>query len=136
MFAHVQPHAHATARLARRFATEYVYRLSDQGPTLDEIEFGALMHNMIVLIADDFEEHRLLMRQAVEKRGHRVVEARNVLETIEAEVTTMMDRVIEKLRASQTVWESISSGVGKKSSPILVNLNTLCMKPDPPKASA
>lgn len=38
---------------------------------------------MIVLIADDFEEHRLLMRQALEKRGHRVVEAMDGQETME-----------------------------------------------------
>ena len=39
---------------------------------------------MTVLIADDFEEHRLLMRQVVEKRGHRVVEATNGQEAVDA----------------------------------------------------
>src|SRR5437764_7856755 len=38
---------------------------------------------MTVLIADDFEEHRLLMRQVAERRGHRVVEATNGQEAIE-----------------------------------------------------
>jgi CheY-like chemotaxis protein len=38
---------------------------------------------MTVLIAEDFEEHRLLMRQVVEKRGHRVVEATNGQEAID-----------------------------------------------------
>ena len=39
---------------------------------------------MTVLIADDFDEHRLLMRQVVEKEGHRVVEATNGQEAIDA----------------------------------------------------
>jgi CheY-like chemotaxis protein len=137
---------------------------------------------MIVLIADDFEEHRLLMRQALEKRGHLVAEAKDGQETIETalrehpnlilldlalpvldglsvarklremvdmrgaviiavtaydtygmreaaieagcneyiakpveleELTIMIDRLLEKFPASQTVQESISSGVGK-----------------------
>jgi response regulator RpfG family c-di-GMP phosphodiesterase len=46
VFAHVQPHAHATARLARLFATESACGLSGPGPTLDEIEFGAMMHDL------------------------------------------------------------------------------------------
>ena len=39
---------------------------------------------MTLLIAEDFEEHRLLRRQVVEKRGHRVVEATNGREAIDA----------------------------------------------------
>jgi putative two-component system response regulator len=47
IFAHVQPHAHATARLARLFATECSRGKSHHYcPTLDEIEFGALMHDI------------------------------------------------------------------------------------------
>jgi len=42
-----------------------------------------MARGMTVLIADDFEEHRLLMRQAVEKRGHRVVEAADGREALE-----------------------------------------------------
>src|ERR1043165_624648 len=43
-FAHIYPHGHATARLARRFvaACPRVAR----GPTLDEIEFGAYVHDI------------------------------------------------------------------------------------------
>ena len=46
MFFHVQPHAHATARLTRLFATTYTCGSRSQGPTLDEIEYGALMHDI------------------------------------------------------------------------------------------
>jgi CheY-like chemotaxis protein len=38
---------------------------------------------MTVLIADDFEEHRLLMRRVAERSGHRVVEASNGQEAVE-----------------------------------------------------
>lgn len=43
-FAHIHPHGHATARLARRFAAacDKVTR----GATLDEIEFGAHVHDI------------------------------------------------------------------------------------------
>ncbi len=44
VFAHVQPHAHAAARLTRLFAAKCVG--AGRGPTLDEIEYGALMHDI------------------------------------------------------------------------------------------
>jgi HD-GYP domain-containing protein (c-di-GMP phosphodiesterase class II) len=43
-FAHIHPHGHATARLARRFATTCGRTI--RGPTLDEIEFGAHIHDI------------------------------------------------------------------------------------------
>jgi response regulator RpfG family c-di-GMP phosphodiesterase len=46
LFSHVQPHAHATARLTRFFAATCSRRVSSYGPTLDEIEYGALMHDI------------------------------------------------------------------------------------------
>lgn len=46
VFAHVQPHAHATARLSRFFAAECLRGKNHRRPTLDEIEFGALMHDI------------------------------------------------------------------------------------------
>lgn len=46
MFSHVQPHAHATARLTRFFAATCIRMMSSDGPTLDEIEYGALMHDL------------------------------------------------------------------------------------------
>jgi HD-GYP domain-containing protein (c-di-GMP phosphodiesterase class II) len=45
VFAHVQPHAHATAKLARHFAASLNLSRS-RGPTLKEIEFGAYMHDI------------------------------------------------------------------------------------------
>lgn len=45
IFAHVQPHAHATAKLARHFAA-YLHHGRSRGPTLKEIEFGAHMHDI------------------------------------------------------------------------------------------
>lgn len=45
IFAHVQPHAHATATLARHFAASLRLGRS-HGPTLKEIEFGAHMHDI------------------------------------------------------------------------------------------
>jgi HD-GYP domain-containing protein (c-di-GMP phosphodiesterase class II) len=45
-FAHVQPHAHATARLTRLFAAACSRVARNHGPTLDEIEYGALMHDI------------------------------------------------------------------------------------------
>jgi HD-GYP domain-containing protein (c-di-GMP phosphodiesterase class II) len=46
LFAHVQPHAHATARLTRLFAATRARINDDYGPTLDEIEYGAFMHDI------------------------------------------------------------------------------------------
>ena len=43
-FAHIYPHGHATARLARRFAA--ACRKLTRGPALDEIEFGAYVHDI------------------------------------------------------------------------------------------
>ena len=46
MFTHVQPHAHAVARLTRLFAGTFIRRITSDGPTLEEIEYGALMHDV------------------------------------------------------------------------------------------
>lgn len=46
IFAHVQPHAHATARLVRYFAAACGFDDGIRGPTLDELEFGAQMHDI------------------------------------------------------------------------------------------
>jgi HD-GYP domain-containing protein (c-di-GMP phosphodiesterase class II) len=46
MFSHVQPHAHATARLTRFFAGTCIRTIASDGPTLDEIQYGALMHDI------------------------------------------------------------------------------------------
>jgi len=43
-FLHIHPHGHATARLARRFAAACGKAV--RGPTLDEIEFGAHVHDI------------------------------------------------------------------------------------------
>jgi HD-GYP domain-containing protein (c-di-GMP phosphodiesterase class II) len=43
-FAHIYPHGHATARLARRFAAACPRLV--RGPTPDEIEFGAYVHDI------------------------------------------------------------------------------------------
>lgn len=45
IFAHFQPHAHATARLARRFAS-YLFGDGHYHGWLDEIEFAAYMHDV------------------------------------------------------------------------------------------
>jgi HD-GYP domain-containing protein (c-di-GMP phosphodiesterase class II) len=45
-FAHVHPHAHATARLARLFATVCRCGSRTTGPTLAEIEYGAYAHDI------------------------------------------------------------------------------------------
>ena len=46
LFAHVQPHAHATAQLARYFAVACGCCGGNSGPTLGEIELGAYMHDI------------------------------------------------------------------------------------------
>jgi HD-GYP domain-containing protein (c-di-GMP phosphodiesterase class II) len=46
IFAHVQPHAHATANLARRFAIANGYNSRGNMPTLDELEIGAYLHDV------------------------------------------------------------------------------------------
>lgn len=43
-FAHIHPHGHATARLARCFTAACLRRVSKA--TLDEIEFGAYLHDI------------------------------------------------------------------------------------------
>lgn len=45
LYNHIHPHSHATARLARAFASACVYAGSDNMPTLDEIELGAYLHD-------------------------------------------------------------------------------------------
>jgi HD-GYP domain-containing protein (c-di-GMP phosphodiesterase class II) len=45
-FAHVHPHAHATARLARLFANACRCGSRTTGPTLAEIEYGAYTHDI------------------------------------------------------------------------------------------
>lgn len=46
IFAHVQPHAHATANLARRFAIANGYTSRGNMPTLEELELGAYLHDV------------------------------------------------------------------------------------------
>jgi HD-GYP domain-containing protein (c-di-GMP phosphodiesterase class II) len=46
IFAHVQPHAHATANLARRFAVASGYIGRGNMPTLEELEVGAYLHDV------------------------------------------------------------------------------------------
>jgi HD-GYP domain-containing protein (c-di-GMP phosphodiesterase class II) len=46
IFAHVQPHAHATAKLVRYFAAGCGFGNGNRDPTLNEIEFGARMHDI------------------------------------------------------------------------------------------
>ena len=46
IFAHVQPHAHATARLVRYFAAACGFDNVIRGPTLNELEFSAQMHDI------------------------------------------------------------------------------------------
>jgi len=45
LYSHVHPHSHATARLARAFASASVYGGGVEGLTLDEIELGAYLHD-------------------------------------------------------------------------------------------
>jgi len=45
IFAHFQPHAHATARLTRRFAN-FLFGNGKYRNWLDEIEYGAYMHDV------------------------------------------------------------------------------------------
>jgi response regulator RpfG family c-di-GMP phosphodiesterase len=60
-FAHVQPHAHATARLTRFFAATCLREKGGSGVTLDEIEYGALMHD----IGKYFVDPAVLLKPAV-----------------------------------------------------------------------
>ncbi len=46
IFAHVQPHAHATANLTRRFVAACGYAERCHMPTLKEVEIGAYMHDI------------------------------------------------------------------------------------------
>jgi HD-GYP domain-containing protein (c-di-GMP phosphodiesterase class II) len=46
LFEHVQPHAHATAQLARHFAIACGCSGGRSGPTLGEIELGAYLHDI------------------------------------------------------------------------------------------
>jgi HD-GYP domain-containing protein (c-di-GMP phosphodiesterase class II) len=46
IFTHVQPHAHATAKLARQFAAAVECSGGSSCPTLEEIEFGAHLHDV------------------------------------------------------------------------------------------
>lgn len=46
LFAHIHPHGHAAAKLARRFATAKFGKSGMAGTTLEEIEFGAYAHDI------------------------------------------------------------------------------------------
>jgi HD-GYP domain-containing protein (c-di-GMP phosphodiesterase class II) len=46
IFAHVQPHAHATANLARRFAIACGYTGRGNMPSLEELEVAAYLHDV------------------------------------------------------------------------------------------
>lgn len=46
IFTHVQPHAHATAKLVRYFAATCGFADGPKGPTINELEFGAHMHDI------------------------------------------------------------------------------------------
>ena len=46
MFAHIQPHGHATARLVRYFARSCVPDIERVGLTLSEFSFGAHLHDV------------------------------------------------------------------------------------------
>jgi HD-GYP domain-containing protein (c-di-GMP phosphodiesterase class II) len=46
LFAHVQPHAHATAQLARHFAAACGCSGGNSGPSPGEIEIGAYLHDI------------------------------------------------------------------------------------------
>src|SRR5687767_12455306 len=46
LFTHVQPHAHATAQIARQFAAACGAGDRGSGPTLAEIELGAHLHDI------------------------------------------------------------------------------------------
>lgn len=46
IFAHVQPHAHATANLTRRFAIANGHAGRGNMPTLEELEVGAYLHDV------------------------------------------------------------------------------------------
>lgn len=46
LFSHIHPHGHAAAKLARRFAAAKVGERRMAGTTLDEIEFGAYVHDI------------------------------------------------------------------------------------------
>lgn len=46
IFAHVQPHAHATANLTRRFIIANGYLSKGNMPTLEELEVGAYLHDI------------------------------------------------------------------------------------------
>jgi HD-GYP domain-containing protein (c-di-GMP phosphodiesterase class II) len=45
LYSHIHPHSHATARLTRAFASAHIYARNGNGPTLDEIELGAYLHD-------------------------------------------------------------------------------------------
>ena len=46
LFAHVQPHAHATTQLARYFAAACGCSGGSSGPSLGEVELGAYLHDI------------------------------------------------------------------------------------------
>ncbi|HVG31529.1 MAG TPA: HD domain-containing phosphohydrolase [Pyrinomonadaceae bacterium] len=46
MYAHVHPHCHATAKLARAFAADLMHTDTYSDHTLDEIELGAHVHDI------------------------------------------------------------------------------------------
>ena len=46
VFRHIQPHSHATARLARHFVTSCYRHSARLGPTPEEIECGAYLHDV------------------------------------------------------------------------------------------
>ena len=74
IFAHVEPHAHATAKLAHHFAA-FVLRSSSSGQALREIEFGAYVHD----IGKYFIEASVLLKKgALDKEERAMVSLHSV----------------------------------------------------------
>ena len=84
--AHVQPHAHATAKLARHFAA-YLHHGRSHRSTLKEIEIGAHMHDIgkyfiassILLKPGALDEEERAMVDGVGRRDREAVGARRLL---------------------------------------------------------
>ena len=72
-FTHIQPHSHATARLARHFVTYCYGDIAGPTPTPEEIECGAYLHD----IGKYFIRDSILLKPASLDEGERAVMSRH-----------------------------------------------------------
>jgi HD-GYP domain-containing protein (c-di-GMP phosphodiesterase class II) len=109
IFAHVQPHAHATANLARRFAVACGCAGRGDAPTLEELEVAAHLHD----VGKYFIEPSVLLKSGELDQDERAVVSLHP--TFGASVLSKLPSVTETIRQTVLHHHEHWSGSGYPS---------------------